>query len=50
MKYQDAPAFRQALERRLKERAAGEGARLALMPGCSRVVSRWTCVSQNGPG
>lgn len=29
MKYQDAPAFRQALERRLKERAAGEGARLA---------------------
>ncbi|MCA1675259.1 MAG: hypothetical protein LC799_24735, partial [Actinobacteria bacterium] len=29
MKYRDAAAFRQALERRLKERAAGDGARLA---------------------
>ncbi|MGH3853640.1 MAG: nucleotidyl transferase AbiEii/AbiGii toxin family protein [Pseudonocardiaceae bacterium] len=29
MRYRDAAAFRQALERRLKERAAGDGARLA---------------------
>lgn len=29
MKYRDAPAFRQALERRLSDRAAGAGARLA---------------------
>ncbi len=29
MRYRDAPAFRQALEQRLKMRAAGDGARLA---------------------
>jgi hypothetical protein len=29
VRYRDAAAFRQALERQLRERAAGEGARLA---------------------
>lgn len=50
MRYRDAASFRQALERRLKERAAGEGARLARdrkRVAFDRLLARLTVVAAN---
>lgn len=50
MRYRDAASFRQALQRRLKERAAGDGARLAWdreRVAFDRLLARLTVVAAN---
>ncbi len=50
MRYRDAASFRQALERRLRERAAGDGARLARdrkRVAFDRLLARLTVVAAN---